>query len=390
MPYATRSSSRVSRPTSRNSTFGRVSSSKKTYSKYAKAAKAKRTQVARAAVARPASKRVKSLVLSNAKAIASLKQDKYGPLQRNYAQMEMPAHVTVNYPACLHLNSLYCGQQNEPAENWIQANTQFLGLQQPVMDDYTTAGSAFTPLVQRMIDNSDPYPRPSGPEILWKSTTLKFEISGWVADTHLDIYIVQQKTAKHVPDPWRTEHNNPHADAYMPYILPQWNGIGSKPMSGNWIDRSQYKVIQHKHVYMDSVFNHPPGTVMETVAGVVASGVGATPGGDWLAGTAKLPTTQAVRNVTMRITPNMVVKQLKSAMTDENDENLAFNANTMESHTVGPWSYDNIDPKQNLWAIVTTSDPGHDQLNTHHKIMFKCHRINEWRDRRDADALVNT
>lgn len=367
---------------------GKSSASKKTYSKFAKAAKSKRTQVKRVQNSKPGTGAVKKLVVANARAIASLKQDKYGPLQRNYSQMAMPAHVTIDYPACLHLNSLYCGQQNEPAEKWIQPQTQFIGLQQPVMDSYAFAGSAFTPLVQRMVDNSDPMPRPSGPEILWKSTTLKFEITGWVADTHLDIYIVQQKTGRHIPDPWRTQHNNPHADAYLPYILPQWSGIGSKPMSGNWIDRSQYKIIQHKHVYMDSVSNHPISSIVESVAGTATHAVGIDHAD--FDTQAKEPTTQAERYVTMTITPNMVVKQLKSAMTDENDENLAFNANTQENLTEGPWSYDNIDPKQNLWAIVTTSDPGHDQLNSHHKIMFKCHRINTWRDRRDADALVNT
>lgn len=380
--------SRMSRSSRFAPKSGKSSASKKTYSKYAKAAKAKRTQVKRVQRAKPGTSAVKKLVVANARAIASLKQDKYGPLQRNYSEMTAPAHVTVNYPACLHLNSLYCGQANEPPEKWIQANTTFLNiLSQPVMDDYTYAGSAFTPLTPLMIDGSRVMPRPTGPEMLWKSTTLKFEITGWVPDTHLDIYIVQQKTAKHIPDPWRTEHNNPHSDAYLPYLLPQWNGIGSKPMSGNWIDRTQYKIIQHKHVYMDSVANHAPGTILETVAGAAAATVGATPGGDFLIGSAKEPTTQAQRFVTMRITPNMVVKQLKSAMGPENVENLDFNANTMETKTEGPWSYDNIDPKQNLWAIVTTSDPGHDQLTTHHKVLFKCHRINEWRDRQDADAL---
>ena len=364
---------------SRSNRRSKSSNSKKTYSKFAKAAKAKRTQVKRVQKSKPGSAKTKKLVVANARAIAGLKQDKYGPLQMNRSEMAMPCHVTENYPACLHLNSLYCGQQNEPVEKWIQANVIIVGTDQVVMDDYTYGGSAFTPLSSRMVDNSDPMPRPSGPEMLWKSTNLKFEISGWVADTHLDIYIVQQRTGKHIPDPWHTEHNNPHADTYLPYVLPQWNKITSKPMAANWIDRSQYKVIKHQHVYMDSVASHPVSGIVETVAGGAANAVFGVQamGSD---GASKAPTTQSTRYVSMTITPDMVVKQLKSAMSDENDENLSFNANPAENKTDGPWSYDNIDPKQNLWAIVTTSDPGHDQTNAAHRVLFTCHRINTWRD----------
>ena len=45
-----------------------------------------------------------------------------------------------------------------------------------------------------------------------------------------------------------------------------------------------------------------------------------------------------------------------------------------------PICYDNIDPRQNIWCIVTTSDPGHDALEPTHKVKFRCERINTWRD----------
>jgi len=95
----------------------------------------------------------------------------------------------------------------------------------------------------------------------------------------------------------------------------------------------------------------------------------------------KSPTTNSERFCSITITPNMVMKQLKSAAnTVTGEDDLSFNANAHEDKTLGPWSYDNIAPRQNLWAIVTTSDPGHDQLAPEHKVRFRCERINTWRD----------
>ena len=54
----------------------------------------------------------------------------------------------------------------------------------------------------------------------------------------------------------------------------------------------------------------------------------------------------------------MLMKQLKYTHEDGLDH-MDYNANPAEDKTIGPWSFDNIDPRQNIWAIVTTSDTGH-------------------------------
>ena len=364
--------------------------SKTTYSNFAKQAKAKRTQVARAAAAKPASKPVKKLVLANARAIASLKEAKFGPLQRNYSFMPVISgtggsiHVTSDYPACLHLNPLYCGQSGEPPIKWIQSNTVILGSQQPVMDDYTLVNHPFQPQRSIMTDNTDFQPRPDGNNVLWKSTTLKFEFNAWCPETYVDIYIVQQKVGKKLPDPWDTDVNTvtPHGHQYLPYTLPQWRNIGSKPMSGNWIDHSQYRVIKHKKIYIDSVGDTPPVGLFHNTADTVLDSASATLGIDSRGShSTKGATTNALKHCSITIYPNMVMKQLKSAaISTTGEDDLNFNANTHEDKTIGPWSYDNLDPRQNIWCIVTTSDPGHDQLNDSHKVRFRCERINTWRD----------
>ena len=61
----------------------------------------------------------------------------------------------------------------------------------------------------------------------------------------------------------------------------------------------------------------------------------------------------------------MLMKQLKYTHEDGLDH-MDYNANPAEDKTIGPWSFDNIDPRQNIWAIVTTSDTGHDQFDSTH------------------------
>lgn len=365
--------------------------SKKAYSNYGKAAKAKRTAVSRTQRAKPGSNRVKALAVSNAKQIARLTDAKYGPLQRNYSHMPAISgtggsiHVTDKYPACLHLNSLYSGQTGEPKSKWIQALTQILGSQQPVMDDYALVNHPFEPQATIMTDNVEFQPRPDGNNVLWKSTTLKFAFNAWVPETYVDIYIVQQRVGKHLPDPWDTDVNTvtPHGHQYLPYTLPQWRKVGSKPFSGNWIDRSQYKIITHRKIYIDSIGDVPPASLIHQSADAIMDSVNNTP--SWNGAHATKPaTTNSEKYVSITITPNMVMKQLKSSTDQNGDENLAFNANIHEDKTDGPWAYDNIDPRQNIWAIVTTSDPGHDQTNASHAVRFRCERVNTWRDSSDS------
>ena len=56
--------------------------------------------------------------------------------------------------------------------------------------------------------------------------------------------------------------------------------------------------------------------------------------------------THADRFCSITIRPNMVVKTLK--YTAEEIVAMSFNANPAEDKTIGPYSYDNIDPKQNI------------------------------------------
>ena len=376
----------------------RPSLSKKTYTKFGTAAKAKRTTIARAARARPGTQKLKALTLSNARAITRLQAAKYGPVQTNYSHMAVidPAntphpgvHVTSNYPACLHLNTLYCGQTGEPQNKWIQSNTIFFGQHQPVMDNYAKANPKFAPMHSLMKSDQGLQPRPDGSTILWESTTLRFKFTAWVPETYADIYIVKQKV-RNAPDPWNIQALGAnHSRQYLPYILPQWRNIGSKPFSGNWIDRSQYNIIAHRKLFLDSVAEVPPVGLLHATADNVVDTVTGQGDPGHQAHATKSASTHACKYATITITPKMVMSQLRSSIDQSGNDDPMYNANPNESNTEGAWSYDNISPDQNIWAIVTTSDPGHDQLDPSHAVRFLCERVNKWRDISDQHRLSN-
>ena len=226
------------------------------------------------------------------------------------------------------------------------------------METYAVHDPPFGPQNSLMSPDQGLQPRPDGTVVNWISTTLKFKFQAWVPETYVDIYIVQQKVGRKLPDPWGVmslDHNHQHQ--YLPYTLPQWRNIGSKPMSGNWIDRAQYNIIAHRKIFMDSVAEVPPvGSVHTGVDNVVDA---VTQGGDigHQAHATKNASTHACKYASITIKPNMVMKQLKAAIDSDGDDVMTFNANENEQHTIGPWSYDNIDPKQKCAPQRTTHTP---------------------------------
>ena len=181
----------VYRPVRRSSRRlkGSKRTAKKTYSKNARAAKAAKTTIARAKRAKPGSTRLKALTLANSRAIQGLKAAKYGPVQVNYSHMPLVTaensggiHVTEDYPACLHLNSLYTGQTGEPASHWLQSKTIVIGQHQPIMQTYSVRNPAFGPMNSLMSPDSGLQPKPDGTVLCWLSTTLKFRFTAWVPE----------------------------------------------------------------------------------------------------------------------------------------------------------------------------------------------------------------
>ena len=325
--------------------------------------------------------------MSNARAIAKLKDAQYGPLQSNLSKISA-YQVTAEYPVCLHLNNLL--SHTTATSSWIRMNTLVTGVAPAVMDSYTR-GPSFAPRKPLHMDHDDTIPSQPNGDFLWKSTILNFKFEGWVDHTHCDVYIVQQKVRR-VYDPWREETDlSPHG-SFLPYTLPQFRKM-SGPQPENWIPKN-YKVIAHKKVYLDSIAARAPiGFVhglIDAVTGLAADTVTATSAGQ--RSNPALPKTQHARYCQIKLTPNMLCKQLESNSA-ETDAEMTTDHNSNETGTTGPYSFDNFDPKQNLWAVVSTSDPttfADGTYATEHQVRVSCQRYNVWRDTVSDHKQVRT
>ena len=365
--------------------------SKKVYSKYAKAAKSAKTRLARTARAKPGSARVKRTVLSNARAIARLKDQQYGPIQRNHGHTNTEVHITQQYPAAIHLNNLYSGVPNQVVHNSvvspqvIQNEVHTLGTQANVMNSYERTAPLYNRVPIHMADSDDISPQPQG-DYLWKQSTLQFKFTGWVEDTWVDVWIIKQMVGKPkgIYDPWRESASlSPHG-SYLPYTLPQFRGMSGKDAT-NWLPPG-YKVIAHKRRYLDSIGQKPPiGIAHEALSGnAVAEAITSSVSTTALIHNGRAPQTGPHAYMNFKITPNMLVKQLESSAEADGQEDMDFNSNANESRTRGPYSFDNIDPRQNIWAIVSTSDVGgflDSTIDQHHRVTFTYSKSNVWRDK---------
>lgn len=285
--------------------------------------------------------------------------------------------VTALRPCCLHLNNL---MTYGTGTAWIRPQQQVLGSIPDYMDHFQQVAPFFTK--DGIMSRDEDIAQPQGPEVLWQSTTLRFRFTGWVERKHLKILIVQQKIGKEMPDPWRTKANETEHSHYLPYTLTQFRSMAG-PFAPNWLDKSQYRVIAQKSVYLNSVPEIPPHSVLHQTADAVADMAGITQHE-----TGREATTGPVRYCNITIKPNMVIKQLVTSMNEDGTENQTFSANPREDKTEGPYSYDNINPRQNLWAIVMSDDDGHDTLTPNHRTTFTCERYNRFRD--ESNTRVKT
>jgi len=358
---------------------------KKTYGKFAKAAKAKRTAVARTAKSKNGSGSVKKLAVSNARQIASLKEKQFGPLQSNTTIMTEPQVVTASRPACLHLNNLVA--TGTFASPWIRSKQILIGSIKPIMDTYleTNNWTVVKPHSERLHDRLQD--DPDGTKLLWKKTRLDFEITGWVERTYVDIYIVKQKFNAPRTDPWLNDapRDRPRV---LPYTLPQFREM-SGPMASNYIDKTMVDVVAHKRVYIDSIPEAAPHTVVHNVAGSLAGAVGEVldNDGDNAMKITALPRTKHVKHCSITITPNKVVKQLYDAVDSNGMDDDDFDASARVPGA-GAWKFDNMKPSDNWWCLISSSDEGDSAAEAQHRTTVKVKRYNQWRDETEARRMT--
>jgi len=216
-------------------------------------------------------------------------------------------------------------------------------------------------------------PVPDGNKIKLHSVDLTFKIDGYMKDTTFDFFFVQEKKCTQVYDPWDSKTKNMDGivkvvsarGKHLPYTLNEFLNVTER-MDPYKIDRKRYNVLQHQRCYINNAYSRPEGEGPETLASMYATGgIQDTNREDvyrslpHLRGPPMVPTTKhPTKYVHMRYAPHAEQYRLKSSIPEGADPSRyverALNANQFENQTFGSMSYDNFDPKRNVWLVITT------------------------------------
>jgi hypothetical protein len=259
------------------------------------------------------------LALSNARKIAKLTQDQYGPVQKQITRLGDPVIVTASRPICFQLNNPGSGLHGPQLLRSTESNDY---RNDRITDFAIQQDNILTDMIEHV---------PNGPKLLMKYVKLQFRVSGFLDTTRVRFDVVRQKKLNfNIYDP-HTGHN------FMPALLPGFkNTVGFTPHK---IDRNTFQVLQSKTVYMNS---RASSNILDTAEDRATTDA----------------TTPPVKIVNMYIPMNKVCRQLDSSM---NEETMADNQD-QDAHdedgnrSKGTYSWDNQHPLANLWLVIGTDD----------------------------------
>lgn len=335
-------------------TYGRLynkSSSRTTgrtsYARYrskSTAAKAKATTAARfapAKKAKPTIRRNTTAINRNTARLNKLAAQQYGYYQTQTQISNALFNVTESTPAICQLTNLAHGATGA---HFKYPHNYTNGL---VSDSSLPDLQSFSVFTAPMMGDSDMIENvqhhvPNGNRLMWRMCELKFEVSGFLDNTNVDIWIVQERPQRQ--DPWHTRgtHGLP---THLPYTVPQFCGISG--FTANRINYKKYKVLKHRHLFFNS---KPSSSLLDGTVGEVVSEGAQQATVD--------ATTRHIKQCSIKWRPNMLLKQLKHSMSQ--NEDVMRDTPNMDGNTsfagAGSWHWDNIDPLQNIWCIITTDD----------------------------------
>lgn len=161
----------------------------------------------------------------------------------------------------------------------------------------------------------------------------------------------------------------------------------SEPMATNWINPQVHQIIKRKRVYLDSVAEIAPYSVVHDAADAVAHELRPDGHNDATA-ISKMPTTHGVKYCTMIISPNMVIRQLFPSVDEEGGETENSDMIVNDPNTRGQYSFDALKPTDNIWCVLTSSDEGDGALSDEHRTTFRVKRTSVFRDHLDNRSRV--
>lgn len=218
-------------------------------------------------------------------------------------------------------------------------------------------------------------PIPNGKKIRWGGVDLQFKIEGALQNTQFDFYIVQCNKEKPMAwDPWHQTVPLAARDvpAVLPYTIKDFDDIHHS-MYPKRINTKRYSVLQHRRVFVNNVnrvtgqtgHNHLTPDNAKYALGNTWGHIPDATGPHAYAPTHRA-TTPASQFLRMSYKPNKIMRPLKNFIGERIDNTVEkrgmfADANPKENATLGTMSWDNFHPSANVWLVMTTN---HERIET--------------------------
>ena len=274
----------------------------------------------------------------------------YGPVQVERSFTNTGVHVTSASPWCFMVNNPFSDFDCQP--HIFHVNP--LG----IAHNFAT----FNKYVAPHDDEDAGLVCPQHPCFL-KWAQFEFEFKGCVDDVHIQIDVVKSKGVAR-PD-WYAPSDSVHENL-LPKNLKHFEQLAG--FTQHRIDRSAYRVLQTRKLYFNS---RPVNPNLEDPQYPTVEA-----------------TTSAVKRCKIHVPINKVLKPLNE-MNFRHSTGVPKVPNTPDWYEQtftnamddGPYSYANIDPREQIWCIISCSDiTAADAIVTNDAIQCKIHRTMCWRD----------
>ena len=333
--------------------------------------------------AKTGSKALKAVVVKNSKAIRSLRQSAWGKYQTHNSVIGGGDSVA-NYgggsaftlhsktPVLLHLNNLHadpllgsphflCRKQYDTNGNPIPVDESGIIGEFKSLGQFSSHGVLQKSVYDRTTGiNATPQatPYPNGEKIKWHGTDLTFEISGYLRNTTLDFWIVQERPQAKPYDPWNNKNTYEQGKArYLPYTLQEFSRV-SERMTPHKISTRKYKILGHKRCFVNNMQSAANDSIITTTINDVGGQrhLGSGTGGEVIAPVPFGATTKPKQYVHIKFCPHEGVYPLKKAVGEAEGASThgSIRPNWYETRSLGTMAWDNFDPKANKFLIITT------------------------------------
>jgi len=300
---------------------------------------------------RPAAATNARAILANSAKLTQLTKRLYGPIQIERSYTDTGAHITANSPWCFNVNNPFSDFDCEPHVFHINA----LGV--------THNFESFKKYVAPHDDEDAGLVSPQHPCFL-KWAQFEFEFKGTVDDTHIQIDIVQPRGV--APTSWYEPADTVHENM-LPKNLKHFQQLAG--FTQHRIDKKAFRVLQTRKLYMDS---RPTNPINEDPQYPTVEA-----------------TTRAVKRCKMHIPINRQLKPLNEMNFRHTQTGVPRVPNSPDWYEqtftnamdAGPYSYANIDPRQQIWCIISCSDQSALGASvTGDAVECTIHRTMCWRD----------